>query len=100
MRGKRPESARPGGWPELVGAILRGVPPLDGALCRNSDPTLFDGDDDEAVSRAAAICRRCPALRECGDWADTLRYNQANGVLAGQRREWVSHPSAIHKRDG
>lgn len=98
MKGKRPESARPGGWIELVGAVLRGVPSLNGALCRNSDPRLFDGDDDETAERAAAICRRCPALRECGDWAAALRHNEANGVLAGQRREWVSHPSEARKR--
>jgi len=100
MRGKRPEGALVSGWPELVGAILRGVRSLNGALCRNSDPTLFDGGDDESVSRAVAICRRCPALRECGACAATLRHNQANGVLAGQRREWVSHPSAIRKHGG
>ncbi|MCA2248825.1 WhiB family transcriptional regulator [Mycobacterium intracellulare] len=84
------------GWPELVGAILRGVPKLPGALCRQR-PGLFDGDGDETAEQAAELCRHCPALRECGDWAATLRHNQANGVLAGQRREWVSHPSQRRK---
>lgn len=99
MRGKQPESARVGGWPELVGAILRGVPSLPGALCRQR-PGLFDGDDDETAEGAAAICRRCPALQACGARVDTLRHNQVNGVLAGQRREWISHPSEARKRGG
>ncbi|MBZ4558588.1 hypothetical protein GBO17_14245 [Mycobacterium avium subsp. hominissuis] len=99
MRGKRPESARVGGPLELIGSILRGVPSLPGALCRNADPTLFDGDDDETAERAAAICRRCPALEECGDSADNMRHSQINGVVAGQFRQWVSHPSQARQRD-
>ncbi|WP_459966435.1 WhiB family transcriptional regulator [Mycobacterium sp. MUNTM1] len=96
MRGKRPEGALISGWPELVGAILRGVPSLPGALCRQR-PELFDSDDGETASRAVAICRRCPALQPCGAWAGALRHNEARGVLAGERREWVSHPSTIRK---
>lgn len=99
MRGKRPEGALVSGWPELVGAILRGVPSLPGALCR-SRPELFDAHDDETAEQAAELCRRCPALRECGAWAATLRHNEANGILAGDHYDWVSHPSALRQRGG
>jgi WhiB family transcriptional regulator, redox-sensing transcriptional regulator len=79
-------------WIELTAAILRGTPRLEGALCRRR-PELFDAEDDEAASRAAAICSQCPERKPCGAWADTLRHNQVNGVLAGELRLWVSHPS-------
>lgn len=83
-------------WIELTAAILRGVPRLPGALCqRRSD--LFDGDDDQAAQRAAELCHRCPAREPCGEWADRLAHNQIDGVIAGQRREWVSHPSVAKR---
>ncbi|RFZ05437.1 Transcriptional regulator WhiB [Mycobacterium marinum] len=82
------------GWVDLCAAILRGTPKLPGALCAGR-AELFDGDTDEAATRAMLLCRHCPARDPCGDWADQLRYNQAHGVLAGQHREWVSHPSQL-----
>jgi hypothetical protein len=79
-------------WVERTAAIVRGTPRLTDALCRGR-VDLFDAEDTEAADRAAAICHQCPALQACGDWAATLRHNQAHGVLAAQHREWVSHPS-------
>lgn len=79
-------------WIELTVAVLRGTPRLPGALCTGRSE-LFDGDTDDTADRAAQLCRRCPARAPCSDWADTLAHNQANGVLAGQHRQWVSHPS-------
>ncbi|CAM4228507.1 hypothetical protein MB901379_03588 [Mycobacterium basiliense] len=84
-------------WVSLVAAILQGTPRLPGALCRQR-AELFDGDDAEATCRAQQLCRRCPEREPCGAWAATLRHNQANGVLAGQIRQWVSHPSEIRIR--
>ncbi|HME16033.1 MAG TPA: WhiB family transcriptional regulator [Mycobacterium sp.] len=83
-------------WVEAVAAILRGTPRLPGALCRQR-AGLFDGDDNQDARDAAELCGHCPAREPCSAWADTLRHNQINGVIAGQRREWVSHPSAIRK---
>lgn len=79
-------------WVELTAAILRGVPRLEGALCRRR-AELFDGDDDQAARDAAELCGWCPAREPCAAWADRLAHNQAHGVIAGQHREWVSHPS-------
>lgn len=84
-------------WVELTAAILSGVPKLSGALCRRR-PGLFDANDEVTADHAAAICRRCPALQACGEWAAGLRHNQSNGVIAGQLRPWVSHPSELQKR--
>jgi hypothetical protein len=67
-----------------------------GALCREH-ARLFDGDDDENAREAAELCGHCPAREPCRAWADTLRHNQINGIIAGQHRGWVSHPSVARK---
>jgi Transcription factor WhiB len=69
-------------WIELTAAIVRGTPRLPNALCRGR-PELFDADDDETAAHAADVCHRCPDRLPCAAWADTLRHNQINGVLAG-----------------
>jgi WhiB family transcriptional regulator, redox-sensing transcriptional regulator len=79
-------------WVEAVAAIVRGTPRLLGALCRER-AELFDGDDDQGAREAAELCGDCPAREPCAAWADSLRHNQINGIIAGQRRQWVSHPS-------
>lgn len=66
-------------WVELIGAIVRGQPKLDGALCRGHAPE-FDGpeprdDPDDTAQRIAFainVCRCCPALRMCGAWFGAL----------------------------
>jgi WhiB family transcriptional regulator, redox-sensing transcriptional regulator len=72
-------------WLELTAAILRGTPKLPGALCRRRTE-LFDGHNDEDTRAAAELCGRCPARKPCREWADTLRHNQIDGVIAGQHR--------------
>lgn len=84
-------------WAAAIAAILTGVPRLPGALCRRR-PELFDARDDDSARQAAELCARCPARQPCADWADTLKHNEAYGVLAGQHRQWVSHPSLIKKQ--
>jgi hypothetical protein len=84
------------GWPELIGTILRGVPALPGARCRQR-PTLFE--DPGRVDEAIAECQTCPALQACADWAATLRFNQIDGVIGAEHRIWVSHPSLARKVD-
>jgi len=79
-------------WVDLIAAALRGTPKLPGALCRQRSE-LFDGDRDQDAREAAELCGDCPAREPCGSWADSLRHNQMHGVIAGQRRQWVSHPS-------
>jgi hypothetical protein len=68
-------------------AALSGAPRLDGALCKGRSQ-LFDldaiADDQAAIQRAIGICHRCPALRACKAWSDTMTPAQRpTGVLAG-----------------
>jgi WhiB family transcriptional regulator, redox-sensing transcriptional regulator len=83
-------------WLELTAAILRGVPRLEGVLCHRLTD-LFDGGDEQDAREAAELCGHCPAREPCGQWANTLRHNQINGIIAGQHREWISHPSATRR---
>lgn len=71
--------------------MLGPLPKLPEALCRNR-ARMFDeaeaGEDRAAVverhGRAAAMCRLCPALGACSEWAASLSPRQRPpGVLAG-----------------
>jgi hypothetical protein len=73
---------------ELLAAILRGTPRLDGCLCSGRH-TLFDlevdGDQYEYVAdTCAATCFRCPALNECAEWAAAQPSTRLSGVVAGR----------------
>lgn len=76
-------------WVELIAAILRGVPKLDGALCADQ-PHAFDvddGPDGERTRTAVGLCQRCDALPACAAWVDTLhRTRVPRGVTAGRYR--------------
>jgi hypothetical protein len=80
----------------LIGAILAGTPKLAGALCRGRSE-LWDSDDLADIDDAIAICHQCPALEACAEWSAGLKHNEANGTLAGEFREWISHPSQARK---
>lgn len=60
------------------------------ALCVGEDPEPFFPlvETDSATERSRAICRRCPVLLACRDWA--VRHGEADGVwgdtTASQRR--------------
>lgn len=69
---------------------LDNLPTFDAACSGRWD--LFDeahqnepAEDVEYRHRTAArICQRCPALTECGQWADQLpKRDRPSGVLAG-----------------
>jgi WhiB family redox-sensing transcriptional regulator len=56
------------------------------ALCRDEDPELFfpigtTGPALVQVEQAKAVCRRCPAVQSCLDWA--LSSGQDSGVWGG-----------------
>ncbi|MFJ4713983.1 WhiB family transcriptional regulator [Streptomyces sp. NPDC088785] len=59
---------------------------LDWAACTHEDPELFFpvGSAGPAVQDAEAakqVCRRCPVVTECLDWA--VATGQTNGVWGG-----------------
>jgi WhiB family redox-sensing transcriptional regulator len=56
------------------------------ALCRDEDPELFfpigtTGPALVQIEQAKAVCRRCPAVQPCLDWA--LSSGQDSGVWGG-----------------
>jgi WhiB family redox-sensing transcriptional regulator len=71
------------------------------ALCRDTDPDLFfpigtTGPALEQIEDAKAVCRQCPALEPCLEFA--LATNQESGVWGGTseeerrklRRSWLA----------
>jgi hypothetical protein len=72
--------------------VLAQSPPLPGALCRGR-PELFDATDDDSRAEAVTLCWRCPELARCQAWVTGLPDSAVSGVVAGELREWVSHPS-------
>ena len=61
-----------------------------GALCREEDPELFfpigtTGPASHQVAEAKAVCRRCPSLEPCLQWA--LETGQDAGVWGGTSEE-------------
>lgn len=90
---RAPRSVKPSPAVEQINQLIAAVraPKLPGALCRNR-ARLFDeaeaGEDPEAVverhERAAAMCRLCPVLGPCNEWAASLPARERPpGVLAG-----------------
>lgn len=53
------------------------------AVCRDVDPDLFypvgtDGPAMLQVAQAKAVCRRCPVVSQCLDWA--LEHGENDGI--------------------
>lgn len=74
---------------DLLGAILRDSPKLEGCLCANRQllfdaEQLDDGEREHAVNRAKGICTSCPCLKQCAEWAATQ--DRLLGVVAGELR--------------
>lgn len=72
----------------------------DDAACREEDPeTWFPiGTTGEAllqIEEAKAVCRRCPVMEACGEWALTTR--QDAGVWGGMSE---AERRSIRKRRG
>jgi WhiB family redox-sensing transcriptional regulator len=56
------------------------------ALCRDEDPELFfpigtTGPAVVQIEQAKAVCRRCPVMQSCLEWA--LSSGQDSGVWGG-----------------
>ncbi|MBL1091557.1 WhiB family transcriptional regulator [Streptomyces sp. NPDC001739] len=60
------------------------------ARCRDEDPELFfpvgsTGPSLLQIQEAKAVCRQCPVIAECRDWA--LASGQDNGIWGGLDEE-------------
>jgi hypothetical protein len=66
----------------LLSKILAGTPRLPEAACCG-DPELFTSSDPGCIDLAIRICRGCPDLVPCRQWADSCR-PRLTGVVAGR----------------
>lgn len=95
MRG---QARREAGEVALLVAILEQMPRLSEANCVGS-PALFDPrgrweEAEDADCRHAAalqLCRCCPVLAECRQWADGQQ-DLAHGVIGGRRPKPPGRP--------
>lgn len=65
----------------LVEVLLPSDYPMDAfeqALCAQTDPEMFWPEKGASTQSAKDICRRCPVLLECLDWA--LQHGEREGV--------------------
>ncbi|MGW4651320.1 WhiB family transcriptional regulator [Kitasatospora sp. NPDC004289] len=73
------------------------------AVCREEDPELFFpiGNTGPAllqIEEAKAVCRRCPLLTECGDWAmDTDQDHGVWGGLSEDERRTIKRRAARNR---
>jgi hypothetical protein len=51
------------------------------AVCTEADPEAFFPDKGISAKPAKDLCKRCPAIVECLDWA--MEHNEQFGVWAG-----------------
>jgi hypothetical protein len=68
------------------GATPRAKDWRDEAVCRDEDPDLFfpagsAGPYAAQIEEAKSVCRRCPAIDACGQWA--LDTGQETGIWGG-----------------
>lgn len=61
------------------------------AACRTVDPGVFFPESDTGTETAVRICRGCPVMQECRDWAlDTrVRYGIWGGLTERDRRRML-----------
>lgn len=69
------------------------------AACLYEDPDLFfpigyTGPTLEQIDEAKAVCRRCPVVEQCLDWA--VKAGQAEGIWGGVT---ASERRALRRRE-
>ncbi|HEY2077797.1 MAG TPA: WhiB family transcriptional regulator [Streptosporangiaceae bacterium] len=74
----------------------------DLAACRSADPESFfpvssTGADQLNVTRAKAMCARCPIRQQCLDFA--IDSDEAYGIWGGTSEEERRHIAARRLRD-
>jgi WhiB family transcriptional regulator, redox-sensing transcriptional regulator len=84
---------------------LRPVPLLDGAACRrHPDPDLWFSEKPAEREAARYICRSCPVLAECREWAiEAESSSGTTGIVGGMtstERERAQAPQAAGQRAG
>ena len=60
------------------------------ALCAQTDPEAFFPDKGGSTREAKAVCRSCPVVAECLEWA--LAHEERYGIWGGtsaKERAWL-----------
>lgn len=64
------------------------APRLEGAACLGKSDLMDPpepGEDTDRLAQAKAVCRGCPALKQCRAWLNSLpRNKKPSGVVAGR----------------
>jgi hypothetical protein len=75
----------------------------DSAGCRKEDPELFFPTGDSGpwlltIEQAKAICRTCPVVEACAQWAADTR--QDHGIFGGltEQERRANHRAAVRRR--
>ena len=55
---------------------------LDFAACRGMDTDLFFPSADQQPAEAVEVCKGCPVIVQCGDYAE--QHNLTDGVWGGR----------------
>jgi WhiB family redox-sensing transcriptional regulator len=85
--------------PNFDHAIARDIPPVakyEDAACRTEDPEIFFPVQGARPDEARAICRSCPHVEPCLEWA--VETEQAHGVWGGTSA--YERAQLIEKRKG
>ncbi|MCH5645357.1 WhiB family transcriptional regulator [Gordonia sp. ABSL49_1] len=98
----RGPARREGGWVDLTAEILRGTADLSGANCVGSealfDPKAHNEEFTAADYRhqaAVELCRTCPAVVACAQWAATQP--DVHAVIGGRRPALPGNPGRPRK---
>lgn len=59
-------------------------PWMDDAECLNHDPEIWFPERRNQSDTAIKICRTCPVLNDCANWAKTNPYATKYGVWAAR----------------
>lgn len=69
------------------------------AACRGHDPELWFSTRPSKTKTALAVCRTCPVIGECREWADG--HSRINGYpLQPKRPEFLEPRYALEKPAG
>jgi WhiB family redox-sensing transcriptional regulator len=73
------------------------IPNLPGAVCRDiPTPEIFFAFEDHRIEQARDVCRRCPAIRDCLQWALT---HKEYGVWAATTEEQRTELLTRHRKE-
>jgi WhiB family redox-sensing transcriptional regulator len=76
---------------DLVGVGVDERPWAALASCRRYDPDIFFPGSEESSAAALRVCRACPVMDDCREWAldARVRYGVWGGLTERERRRML-----------